>query len=297
MSNLKAAKLMNDLKNGLISHDELLYPGIELGNIDVESLKIDIIPSGFPCLDQYMLLKDMRSELIIVGGRPSMGKSAFMFQLAAQVAKTMPVHVFSLEMDKEQIATRLISSRINKPITAIQRGLITPSDIKQAKEELKKLKYIVDDRGGLNIHQLMDAARLRHQKDGTKLIIVDYLQMLKTEKGHSKDDEIGFITRSLKELAKELKIPIIVGSQLNRQNESRGAMNGNYRPLLSDLRESGNIEQDADMVVFVHRESRYTGERQGEADLIVAKNRNGPIGDVTLGFVDVQTYFFDKGDI
>lgn len=279
--------------------DELLRPaGKYLSEIDLSRLRIDTIPCGFGSLDDYLFLKKDRSELIIIGGRPSMGKSAFMFQIAKQVSKTVPVHVFSLEMDEEQIVTRLVSGMINRPVTAIQRGLISDKELIPAKEELNKLQYIVDDRAGINVHQLCDAAKEWHAQVKTGLIVIDYLQLLRTEKGHSKDDEIGNITKSLKALAKELKVPVIVGSQLNRDCERRGTQTGNYKPMLSDLRESGNIEQDADIVLAVHRESRYTNERPGEADILILKNRNGPVGDILMTYIDNQTLFIDnKGSI
>lgn len=224
-----------------------------------------------------------------------MGKSALMFQLAYNLSHTVPVDVYSLEMDADQIRTRLIAGDINTSLSNIQKGLVDAKKIEAAKRRLKDLKYYIDDRGGLSINQLCDEAIQRKQRIGTKVIIVDYLQLMRVEKGHSKDDEVGKITRQLKELAKELKCPVIVGSQLNRGCETRGKETGDYRPTLADLRESGNIEQDADMVMFVHRESRFTGERPGEADLIIAKNRNGPVGDITMQFTESQTRFIDGG--
>lgn len=295
---MEVAKIMKQLNAGTMTIDSLLSPpGTHIKDVPVDDLQIDIMASGFSTLDAYMLLKKGRSELVVIGGRPSHGKSALMFQLALQVSRSMPVHVFSLEMDKEQIATRLIAGLIDKPITAIQRGLIDRKLLNEASKELGKLAYIVDDRSGLNISQIADSARRRAKTDGTGLIIIDYLQLIKKEKGHSVDDEIGNITRSLKELAKDLKVPIVVGSQLNRQSTARGASSGNFRPLLSDLRESGNIEQDADMVLFVNREYLHTGQRPSEADIIVAKNRNGPIGDIVMQYVPTQTKFYDKDEI
>lgn len=277
--------------------NKILKPECHISDINLESLKIDTIPSGWKSLDDYMFLKDKRSELIIVGGRPSMGKSAFMFQLAYNVAQHIPVHVFSLEMDKEQILTRLLAATLNTSITAIQRGLVPPEALAMARQKIVHSKYFIDDRAGLDVHDLCIAAKQAFHRNDTKLIVVDYLQLMRTQKSHTKDDEIGIITKELKALAKDLKVPIIVGSQLNRANEIRGVQSGDYRPMLSDLRESGNIEQDADIVAFVHRESRYTGERRGEADIIIAKNRNGSVGTVNMGFVESQCNFIDRGDV
>lgn len=287
--------LMREIKENPDKIDELLYPEKHIADFNPEDLRISVIPSGFPSLDELMLLKEGRSELIIVGGRPSHGKSAFMFQLAHNLAQTAPVHVFSLEMDREQIQTRQIAARLNRSINYIQRGLVDDKTLIGVRNELKGLQYFIDDRPGLSIVQLCDAARVAANRLGTKAIIIDYLQLInRAEKGYSKDDEVGAITRQLKELAKELRVPIIVGSQLNRNCENRGKEYGDYRPMLADLRESGNIEQDADMVLFIHRQSRYTGERPGEVDIIVAKNRNGPVADITMEFSETQTKFIDK---
>lgn len=289
-------KLFNDVKNGLITIDQLLYPEQHIAAFEAAELKVNIVPSGFPSLDGFKLLKDGASELIVIGGRPSMGKSAFMFQLAMNVARTAPVHIFSLEMDIRQIRTRLIAGLLNKSVDYVTEGRITAKEEQALKDTLGKFQYYIDDRSGLSVYQICDAARNTAKLRGTKLVVIDYLQLLKPEKAYSKDDEIGKITKALKELAKELKVPVIVGSQLNRANETRGSTSGDYRPMLADLRESGNIEQDADLVMFVHRECRYTGERAGEADLIIAKNRNGKVGEVTMQFTESQTRFIDRED-
>lgn len=288
------SQLMAQIENGEVNIDQLLKPEVHLAEIPVDSLKIKVLESGFPSLDEMMLLKDQRSELIIVGGRPSMGKSAFMFQLAFQIAQHSPVHVFSLEMDKEQILTRLIAGKINKSISAIQKGFVDNAILTKERDAFKSLQYYIDDRAGIDIYQVSAAARDAAKRYGTKVIVVDYLQLLRVEKRHSKDDEIGTITKELKALAKDLKATVIVGSQLNRECERRGKDTGDYRPILSDLRESGNVEQDADMVLFVHRQSRYTNERPGEADIIVAKNRNGAVGTIEMTFSETQTRFIDN---
>ena len=276
--------------------DQLLYPGHDLHDVDISKLSINIMPSGFITLDrEYMLLKEQESELIIVGGRPSMGKSAFMFQLALNVASYGGVHVFSLEMSRESIVRRLLSQSMNKPIESIQRGLVNPALLAEHLNKLSFLKYFIDDRSGINIVELCDAARQRHRKVPTKLIVIDYLQLLRGEKGHSKDDEIGKVTNELKVLAKEIKCPIVVASQLNRQCEIRGNQTGDYRPLLSDLRDSGNIEQDADIVLAVHRDYKYTRTRANEADILILKNRNGKVGELVMKFDYTKTSFEDLG--
>jgi replicative DNA helicase len=282
------------LKTGEMTMDQVLYPERHIADFELDALKIDIVPCGFPSLDEYQLLKVNRSELILVGGRPSSGKSAFMFQLAYNVAQRSCAHVFSLEMDTDQIRSRLLTHVINKSLSHIQKGMVSSEVLERGRKELAKLNYHVDDTAGLNVFQLCDRARNAHK----------HLQLLRVDKSHSKDDEIGIISRSLKELAKELRVPVIVGSQLNRACEirgkeverlSKGEDKSGYKPILSDLRESGNLEQDADMVLFVHRPSQFTDHRHGEADILIAKNRNGPVGEVCMDFTSNQTRFIDRG--
>lgn len=298
MSVVESSELdvFNRIMGGELDIDAVLNPGKLLYDVDVDKLPIKIMPSGFPTLDnEYMFLKEAEGELIVVGGRPSMGKSAFMFQLALYVSRGLPVHVFSLEMSQESIVRRLLSNIIGKPVSAIQMGLVDKRTLEKAKEELRSFNYFIDDTGGLDVQAVADRARQRARKERTRLIVIDYLQLLRTPKGHSKDAEIGDITKTLKALAKELRCPVVVGSQLNRQCEIRGASSGDYRPILADLRESGNIEQDSDVVMAVHREYRYTKMRQTEADIIILKNRNGPIGEVVMQFYAAQTRFEDTG--
>lgn len=272
--------------------------GKQLGDVDLDNLQIEVMSSGFPSLDSnYMLLKKGEGELIIVGGRPSSGKSALMFQLALNVSRELPVHVFSLEMSQESIVRRLISQIIEKPLSEIQLGWVDRTLLEKAKNQLQEYHYIIDDTSGISVSELCDRARNRAKKFGTRLVVIDYLQLLRTEKGHSKDAEIGEITKELKSLARDLQSPVIVGSQLNRQCEVRGAGSGDYRPILSDLRESGNIEQDSDIILAIHREYRYTKLRPGKADVLVLKNRNGSIGETEMNFHADQTKFEDLGGV
>lgn len=286
-------ELMQALKEGRTSLDDILHYEKHISEVDPTQFRVETVPSGFPSLDDYKLLKKDRSELIVVGARPSMGKSAFMFQLAYNVAKNTPVHVFSLEMDKESIVSRLVASHLNKSMTAIQDGRISNEDIIQAHSELSSLQYFIDDRPGLNVDEICEAAIQTNLRRGSGLIVVDYLQFIKSKSDGTRQQEIGAITRSFKALAKELKVPVILGAQLNRACEQRGALSGDFRPILSDLRESGDIEQDSDIILFLHRQSRYDGTRPGEADIIIAKHRNGAVGTITMQFTEQQTKFID----
>lgn len=290
--NMEAKTIYSKIKSGELDIDRLLNPGRQLHDIDLKELPIEVMSSGFQSLDKdYMLLKENEGELIIVGGRPSMGKSALMFQMALQVSQHSPVHVFSLEMSQASIVRRLLSSILDRPISAIQMGLIAPNELKAARDDLKQYNYIIDDTSGLSADELIDRARNRAKTHNTKLIVIDYLQIIRKERGHSTHAEYGEITAKLKTLAKDLKCPVIVGSQLNRQCELRE----DKRPILSDLKESGAIEQDADIVLAVHREYRYTRLRPDEADILVLKNRNGSTGDCVFKFYGAQARFEDLG--
>lgn len=272
--------------------ERVLNPGKQLSDFDVDKLSIKTVSSGFPRLDDpYLLLKEGEGELIIVAARPSMGKSALCFQLALHVAKTQHVHVFSLEMSQESIIRRLVSSMIDRPVTAIQMGLVDRKILEKAREDLKQYNYTIDDRGGLTADEICDAAESRARKNGTGLIVIDHLQIVKREAGHSVHEEIGLISAKFKNLAKKLRCPVVVACQLNRQCELRE----NKKPILSDLKESGSIEENADLVLGIYREERYTKLRAGEADLLILKNRNSQVGEVTMRFFNAQTRFYDDG--
>lgn len=294
---MKTGELINRIKDDPEILNQLLHPqGCLISEIDIKDLIIEVMPSGFPSLDEYMLLKRGRSELVIVGGRTSHGKSAFMAQLALNVSHYTPVHFFALEMTKEQIFTRLISGIINRPIGAIQRGLVDEKELQKAKQILDKTNIIVDDESGLNVAQIADRVRAWKKRKGTGLVVIDYLQIIRMDEHNSRATSIGNTTKELRALAKEIKTPIIVGSQLNRQSEIRGRSSGDFRPVLSDLSESGQIEMDADVAVMVHRESRYNGLRTDEADILILKNRNGLCGEIVMKYIPHQTKFEDVGD-
>ena len=289
----QAKSLYDKLQSGELNIDQLLNGGGKyLHDIDVDTLAISSLPSGFPSLDKdYLLLKENEGELIIVGGRPSVGKSAFMFQVALQVSQAFPVHVFSLEMSQASIVRRLLSTIIQRPISAIQMGLVDRTELLKAKEYLKQFNYIIDDQSGLTADEIIDRVKTKFKTHGTKLVIIDYLQIIKKDRGHSTHAEYGEITAKLKTLASDLRCPVIVGSQLNRQCELRE----NKRPILADLKESGSIEQDADMVIAIYREYLHTKLRADEADILILKNRNGSTGECVFKFFGAQAKFADIG--
>jgi replicative DNA helicase len=279
------AQIMNKIKADPGYADKLLYPGRQLSDFDLKDLAIDVMPSGFKSFDDAMILKRDRGELIIIGARPSKGKSGLGFQIGTSVAKHEKVHAFSLEMDHDSIAARQMSMIMNRPLDWIQKGGANSAAGVAARESLKSLNFVIDDTPGLNVHQIIDRAKMQNKKSKTGLIIVDYLQLIDVE-GENRAIAVGKVSYALKGLAKELRVPVLALCQLNRQSEFREG----GRPQLSDLKESGSIEQDADVVMLIHRlDTDYEN-----ATVIVAKNRNGPTLDIPMKFASAQCRFIDK---
>lgn len=252
------------------------------------------LPSGFTKLDK-LTAGFKNSDLIIVAGRPSMGKSALMLNIAEHlgIINKVPVGIFSLEMSKDQLGIRLLSSesRINSHI--LQTGYkLKKSDwvsLTRAAGAISEAPIFIDDTPNIPLLELRAKARRLKAKNGIKLIIIDYLQLVTGLKSENRQQEISYISRSLKALAKELDIPVIVASQLSRAIEQRV----DKRPVLADLRESGAIEQDADLVLFIHRAEKYKedSDNKGIAEIIISKHRNGPIGKVDVTFIKEYTRF------
>jgi replicative DNA helicase len=257
------------------------------------------VPSGFRDLDDKTS-GFQSSDLIIIAGRPAMGKTSFALniaQYAAQEAKT-PVLFFSLEMSKESLAMRLLCSEARVDHQRLRKGLLTDTDwgrLARAAGALSDADLFIDDTPGVRVMEMRAKARrlqaeLQKQQKSIGLIFMDYLQLSSLGKRvESREREISEISRSLKGLAKELNVPVIALSQLSRKPESRESK----RPQLADLRESGAIEQDADVILFVFREEEYTKEKdkEGLAEVIVGKQRNGPTGTVNLRFFKEYTRF------
>jgi len=260
------------------------------------------VPTGFKELDE-LTTGFQRSDLIIIGGRPSMGKTAFSLNIAQHVGVSLkePVAVFSLEMSKEQLAFRMLCSEAMVDSNQIRKGFIKKDDwhsLTSAASKLAESPIFIDDSSAVNILEMRAKARRIYAQHGLSLIVVDYLQLMRgrgnTER---REQEISEISRSLKALAKELKVPVIALSQLNRGVETR---TGNKKPTLADLRESGAIEQDADVIIFLYRDEVYnknSPENKGKAEIIVAKQRNGPTGDIPLTFLSHCTRFMNYADV
>ena len=313
ITNIPLEKILNDfekksfaLTNELTKEKQFataeLFSTVFL-ELKQKALKPDLpgVASGFYDLDS-LTQGFQKSDLIILAGRPSMGKTAFVLNLTENILKQykLPIIFFSLEMSKEQLIYRLLANETEISQTRLKLGNLYKEDwyeLKKSIQEYSQLPFFIDDQPNLttlNIRSRIKKILFEQNKVG--LIIIDYLQLLLNSKSKSENrvQEISQITRTLKNIAKEFQIPIIALSQLSRNVENRV----NKRPVLSDLRESGSIEQDADLVLMLYRESYYnqtrkTNEKISAAELIIAKHRNGPLGIINLLFQDDPTKFFN----
>jgi replicative DNA helicase len=262
------------------------------------------VPSGFSKLDR-VTSGWQKSDLIIIAGRPGMGKTALALTMARNIAinhKT-PIGIFSLEMSSDQLVNRLISSESEIPSGKLRKGNLEEYEFVQLHEKIRDLAeapIYIDDTPGLSVFELRAKARRLVKNHGVQIIIVDYLQLMTAggNKSGNREQEISTISRSLKGIAKELKIPVIALSQVNRGVESRTSTS--KRPILADLRESGAIEQDADIVTFIYRPEYYkiyewenSDDSRGQAEIIIAKHRNGSLENIRLKFISNLAKFSD----
>lgn len=254
------------------------------------------VPTGYTELDK-MTSGLQPSDLIVVAGRPSMGKTAFCMNIAQHVSMLkddpVPVGIFSMEMSKEQLVTRLLSAESEIDHSKLRTGGLSHGEWRSLSEAASKLieaSIFIDDSPSMGVLELRARARRLKKEHGLGIIMIDYLQLMKGRtNSERREQEISEISRSLKALAKELNIPVVAISQLNRMVEQRD----NKRPRLSDLRESGAIEQDADVILFIYRDEVYNknSDNKGIAEIIIGKQRNGPTGTVELAFLDRCTSF------
>lgn len=311
--------------NDLLDFSEKELFNIAHGNIKKEIASLDIlmkdaikqieeagqredglsgVPSGYTRLDR-ITSGWQRSDLIIIAARPSMGKTAYVLSMARNISveHKRPVAIFSLEMSAVQLVNRLIVSETELSSEKIRNGNLENFEWQQLHYKIKNLEdapIFIDDTPAISIFELRAKCRRLKMQHDVQLIIIDYLQLMSAGgdiKGINREQEVSQISRSLKAIAKEIDVPIIALSQLNRSVEMRS---GNKRPQLSDLRESGAIEQDADIVLFIHRPEKYglTEDEEGNstiglAEIIIAKHRNGPIDIVNLKFIDQLAKFVD----
>jgi replicative DNA helicase len=270
------------------SVDALLQRGQRITGLATHYTDLDEMTSGL-----------QKSDLVILAARPSMGKTAFVMNIAenASIEDKKVVGIFSLEMSREALLLRLLCSRARVDSHKMRTGSLWRDDMQKvvrAMEELASSPIFIDDTPGVSLSEMRAMARrLKQSQNGLDLIIVDYLQLMSGggKRFENRTQEVSAISRGLKALAKELQVPVIALSQLSRAPESRG---GDHRPQLADLRESGSIEQDADLVMFIFREEVYKQDDpdlQGRAEIIIAKQRNGPIGRVNMAFIKNSTRF------
>src|SRR5664280_448722 len=270
------------IKGSFGSLEELLDRGQEITGLETHYTLFDKLTSGL-----------QPSDLIIIAARPSMGKTALAMNIAenAAVLDGKVVGVFSLEMSREALLIRMLASHAQVDSQALRQGFRSKDDIRKltrATEQLSHSKLFIDDSPGISVSEMRAKARRLRQTEGLDLLIVDYLQLMSAvpiggKRFENRTQEVSAISRGLKALAKELKVPVVALSQLSRAPESRG---GDHRPQLSDLRESGSIEQDADVVAFIFREDYYNPDtdRKNITDILIKKHRNGPLGNIELYF-------------
>ena len=309
-----AEKSLYEIAEGSIDRGFVALDRITRHNMEaIEALQnagrlVTGIPTGYDQFDQFTS-GFQRQDLIIIAARPSMGKTSFMMNIAESIAIPDPsgeprrsgqrlysVGVFSLEMSKEQIGLRMLSSESGVSNHLIRSGMLSQKnwrDLAEASARLAKAKIYIDDTPGIDVMEMRAKARRLKMEANLDMIMVDYLQLMSVKgKVESRNQEISQISRGLKAIAKELNVPLISLSQLSRRPEQR---TGDHRPQLADLRESGSIEQDADVVCFIYRDEVYNKETEekGIAEIIIGKQRNGPIGDFKLVFRNDITKFFN----
>jgi replicative DNA helicase len=278
------------IRSSFGSLEELYKRGQEITGLATHYTLLDKLTSGL-----------QPSDLIIIAARPSMGKTAFAMNIAenAAVLDGKVVGVFSLEMSREALLMRMLASHAQVDSKDLRQGFLTKDDMRKltrATENLSRSKLYIDDSPSISVSEMRAKARRLKQTEGLDLLIVDYLQLMAAvpvggKRFENRTQEVSAISRGLKALAKELKVPVVALSQLSRAPESRG---GDHRPQLSDLRESGSIEQDADVVAFIFREEIYKKDDpdlEGKAELIVAKQRNGPTDTLRMVFIKSYTRF------
>jgi replicative DNA helicase len=289
-------------KDGFTRIKELLWPTMErIEALAASGQTVTGVASGFKDLDE-MTSGFQPADLIIVAARPSMGKTAFTLNIAqhAAIEDKVPVAFFSLEMSKESLVQRMLTSEARIDAQRLRKGMLRDDDITRlarAAGILSSAPVWIDDTPGITILEMRSKARRLKAESGIGMVVVDYLQLMQGPAGsESRQQEVSQISRGLKALAKELNVPVIALSQLSRAPEQRTG--DNKRPQLSDLRESGAIEQDADLIMFLFRQEFYDGPTdkdgnslEGKAEVIIGKQRNGPIGSVNMFFHKQYTRF------
>jgi replicative DNA helicase len=285
----------NRQRGSVLQIRDVIHDAMEMvENLSKHESHITGVPTGFPELDE-MTSGLQPSELIILAARPSMGKTALALNIASHAAleAKVPVAIFSLEMSAESLVTRMLCSDARVDIQAVRTGRLGEGSLghlSMAAGRLFDSQVFIDDSPSINVLEMRSKARRLKAEHNIGLVVIDYIQMMSgTTRTDNRQQEIATISRALKGLAKEIRVPVLVLSQLSRAPEARG----DRRPQLSDLRESGAIEQDADVVAFIYREAYYEKEKRDDrtAELIIAKQRNGPTGTLKVIFNQQYTRF------
>ena len=286
------------IQNKLVPIREILnnrYEEFAAIHADPELVQRNMISTGYKSFDEK-LGGFKRGDLIIVAARPSMGKTAIALNFAQNVAKkNRHVAIFSLEMSKEQLTDRLIAAAMAVDSWKLQKGKLTEDEFARMGDALETLShskiYLDDSPAGEGLTSIKSKARRLKMESGLDLIVIDYLQLMSNGNSLNRVQEVSEISRGLKSLARESDVPVIALSQLSRQLESRP----DKRPVMSDLRESGSIEQDADIIAMLYRDDYYNefSETPGVTNVLIRKNRNGPIGQVDLKFEKSQQKFYE----
>lgn len=289
---LAEQKVFNIAERKNSSEFEAMNTVLERGFLEIERIfnnkgETTGVSSGFPELDA-MTSGFQKGDMILIAARPSMGKTTFALNLAEYAALRggKNVAIFSLEMSKEQLAYKLLCSEANVDMTKLRNGNLEDKDwenIAKASGPLAAAKIFIDDTAGTSVMDMRSKCRKLKMEHGIDMIVIDYLQLMSGSNPENRQQEVSEISRSIKALAKEMQCPVIALSQLSRAPEQRA----DHRPMLSDLRESGSIEQDADVVMFLYRDEYYNKETEDKnvAECIISKQRNGPVGTVKLAWI------------
>ena len=299
--NVTRSRIDNNFKPGSELFEETLKRVEEIQESGVQTG----IRSLYPDLDN-LTNGFQKGDLVILAARPSMGKTAFALNLAVNSASISngAIAIFSLEMPAEQVAVRILADKAKVEIQKIRTGNLTDADwskLNEASQELRRQKFFIDDTPGISVAQIKANARKLVQDHGISLVVIDYIQLIGSPKSNaeSRQQEVSQISRELKAMARELSVPVIALSQLSRGVESRQ----DKRPMLSDLRESGALEQDADLVMFLYRDAYYNREDNNaqtreDVELILAKHRNGPTGNIKLAFEkEINAFYGIKNNL
>lgn len=283
---------MNDIFKQLADFES---PGSLIGDIDIK-FSSKSLPIGMPTIEQCNYFRADEPDLIVLAARPSCGKSALLCQVAYQLGLERPALLFSLEMSKEQLKGRLLAMATETPLNALKE--MPKPQLTQLATKLTESKLIIDDTNGLDINTLYNRTVSRHRRDALGAVFVDYLQIVGSPTSRSKTEEISFIAQRLKELARELSVPVVVAAQMSRNIEGRIAVakdKSKVVPIMSDVADSAGIEKWADTLIFLHKQFVNGAQSQNQVGGYVAKARHGQLKDFQLHFRGDLQRFYDRG--